>query len=143
MASTMKIMRILAAAFVALAAFSAAATDSDASAQAQIAAQSWLRLTDSGQYGESWGDAASVFKAAITEPDWAKAVSNVRAPLGAVKTRQLKSATFARSLPGAPEGEYVVIRYETEFANKSGAIETVTPMRDKDGAWRVSGYYVN
>jgi hypothetical protein len=25
---------------------------------------------------------------------------------------------------------------------KKTAIETVTPMQDKDGAWRVSGYYI-
>lgn len=26
--------------------------------------------------------------------------------------------------------------------NKKSAIETVTPMMDKDGKWRVSGYYI-
>src|SRR6187402_2269643 len=29
-----------------------------------------------------------------------------------------------------------------QFANKASAVETVTPMRDKDGSWKVSGYYV-
>ncbi len=46
------------------------------------------------------------------------------------------------SLPGAPDGEYVVISYETSFTNKKSAIETVTPMLDKDGKWRVSGYFI-
>jgi hypothetical protein len=46
-------------------------------------------------------------------------------------------------LPGAPEGEYVVIQYETQFEHKAGAIETVTPLREKDGSWRVSGYFIN
>jgi hypothetical protein len=46
------------------------------------------------------------------------------------------------SLAGAPDGEYVVIQYETSFENKKSSIETVTPMLDKDGKWRVSGYYV-
>jgi len=45
------------------------------------------------------------------------------------------------SLPGAPDGQYVVLRFETSFDNKAKAIETVTPMLD-DGTWRVSGYYV-
>jgi hypothetical protein len=35
-----------------------------------------------------------------------------------------------------------VIQFETSFANKQRAVETVTPMLDTDGAWRVSGYYV-
>lgn len=25
---------------------------------------------------------------------------------------------------------------------EKGAIETVTPMREQDGTWRVSGYYI-
>ena len=45
-------------------------------------------------------------------------------------------------MPGAPDGEYVVIQFETSFENKKHAIETVTPMMDKDGTWRVSGYYI-
>jgi hypothetical protein len=45
-------------------------------------------------------------------------------------------------LPGAPDGEYVVIHFHTVFANKADAIETVTPMRGRDGRWRVSGYFV-
>ena len=46
------------------------------------------------------------------------------------------------SLPGAPDGEYVVIQYATTFENKKSAIETITPMLDGDGKWRVSGYYI-
>jgi hypothetical protein len=35
-----------------------------------------------------------------------------------------------------------VIQFATSFENKQSAVETVTPMRDSDGTWRVSGYYV-
>ncbi len=52
------------------------------------------------------------------------------------------SATRRTSLPGAPDGEYVVIQYRSEFENKSNAVETVTPMRDADGEFRVSGYFI-
>ena len=63
-------------------------------------------------------------------------------PFGAVKSRILKSATFARDPGGAPPGRYVIIVYDTRFANHAGgAIENVTPMRDSDGSWKVSGYY--
>jgi hypothetical protein len=59
-----------------------------------------------------------------------------------VVARKLKSKQYTRTLPGAPDGEYVVIQYETTFENKQSATETVTPMLDKDGVWRVSGYYI-
>jgi ribosomal protein S17E len=39
-------------------------------------------------------------------------------------------------------GVYVVIEFESSFENKKSAVETVTPMMDKDGKWRVSGYYI-
>jgi hypothetical protein len=65
-----------------------------------------------------------------------------RKPLGQLITRTLKSKTYATSLPGAPDGEYVVIQYATTFENKKSAIETITPMLDEDGKWRVSGYYI-
>jgi hypothetical protein len=54
----------------------------------------------------------------------------------------LSTAKFFKSLPGAPDGQYVVIKYDTTFANKAAAVETVTPMREADGSWKVSGYFV-
>ena len=138
----MKKLLAIAAAALVLVAFPTSAAESDSVAQAQLAAKDWLGLTDSGKYGQSWDDAASFFKAAIARADWEKAVKSVRSPLGAVKVRKVKSATFTRTLPGAPDGEYVVIQFESRFENKVAAIETVTPMHDKDGTWRVSGYFI-
>jgi len=138
----MKTLLAVSAAILITFSFSTLADDSNAIAQAQVAAKSWLALTDVAKYSQSWDDAASFFKNTITKVDWEKAIKGVRSPLGAMKVRKVKSATFARTLPGAPDGEYVVIQYESQFENKSAAIETVTPMHDKDGAWRVSGYFI-
>ncbi len=110
--------------------------------QAQSAATTWLALTDAAKYGPSWDEASSLFKASITKANWETALKGARGPLGALKARKLKAATFTRTAPGAPDGEYVVIQFETQFENKAAAVETVTPMREKDGSWRVSGYYI-
>jgi hypothetical protein len=66
----------------------------------------------------------------------------VRKPLGKLISRSIKDATHTTSLPGAPDGEYVVIQFQTSFENKKSAIETITPMMDPDGVWRVSGYFI-
>lgn len=121
---------------------SAGAGGNDAVAKAEGSATAWLALADAGKYPESWDAAASYFKAAVSRADWDKALRSVRAPLGALKARKLKSAMFTTSLPGAPDGEYVVIQYDSQFENKASAVETVTPMREKDGSWRVSGYFI-
>jgi len=118
------------------------AADTEAVNQARKSANSWLALVDAAQYGQSWDEAATLFKSAVTKQEWMKAVQSARAPLGALKSRVFKTATFTRSLPGAPDGEYVVIQFDTRFENKAAAVETVTPMRQKDGAWKVSGYYI-
>jgi hypothetical protein len=109
---------------------------------AQKSAEAWLALTDSGKYAESWDEAASIFKGAVTRQQWVDALDSARSPLGKVVSRTLKSATYTKSLPNAPAGEYVVILYNTSFENKKDSVETVTPMLDKDGKWRVSGYFI-
>lgn len=106
------------------------------------AAQDWLALIDSGKYTESWTEAAQLFKGAVTADQWAGQVKGVRGPLGKVLKRTVKSKNYSKTLPGAPDGQYVVIQFETSFENKKNAVETVTPMLDKDGKWRVSGYYI-
>lgn len=106
------------------------------------ASGAWLSLVDEGNYAESWNQAAGLFKNAVTKEQWQSTVKAVRTPLGKAVVRKLKSKKYTETMPGAPDGEYVVIQYETTFENKKSAVETVTPMLDKDGKWRVSGYYI-
>ena len=67
----------------------------------------------------------------------------IRQPLAGVVTRELKSETHVTELPGAPDGDYVVIQFNTTFENKRVAVETVTPMLEDDGNWLVAGYFIN
>jgi len=87
-------------------------------------------------------EAAGLFRGAVTQDQWVHSLNAVRTPLGWLMSRKVQSKTYTTALPGAPDGEYVIIRFETSFVNKARAIETVTPMMDKDGIWRVSGYYI-
>jgi hypothetical protein len=119
-----------------------ARADDKNEAAAIDAAKAWLALTDAGKFAASWDEAASLFKAAVTKADWEKQIAAVRGPLGALGERTIAVAKFARSLPGAPDGEYVMIQFKTRFEHKAAAVETITPMKDKDGRWRVSGYYI-
>jgi hypothetical protein len=106
------------------------------------AAENWLTLVDAGNYEDSWDSTSTYFRGVVTKEQWKSSVEGVRKPLGAMISRKLKSSDYRTSLPGAPDGDYVVIQFETSFENKESAIETVTPMRDNDGTWRVSGYYI-
>ena len=109
---------------------------------AQKASDTWLSMVDKGKYSESWQNTSSYFKNAVDKNQWEKSLNSVRKPLGEVLSRKAISQYYTKTLPGAPDGKYVVIQYETSFTNKASAIETVTPCLEEDGIWRVSGYYI-
>lgn len=111
-------------------------------AAAERAARDWLALTDPGQFAASWEQASSLFRAAITQENWESALAGARTPFGELRSRETGSSAFSTTLPGAPDGEYVVFEFESVFANKAAAVETLTVMKDIDGDWRVAGYFV-
>jgi hypothetical protein len=110
---------------------------------AVISAEKWLGIVDTEKYSESWKEAAELFRNAVKQEQWKQSLQAARKPLGKLITRKIKTKTYKTSLPGAPDGEYVVIQFESSFEKKKSAVETVTPMLEKDGKWRVSGYYIN
>jgi hypothetical protein len=98
---------------------------------------------DAADYTATWRTASDAFKMAVSSDAWSQAAQAVRSPLGQLKTRTERSATFTRTLPGAPDGEYVVLQFVTVFEMKSHAIETITAKHEPDGIWKIAGYFIN
>lgn len=107
-----------------------------------MAAENFLLLVDTGQYGKSWDVASFLFQNRVPKDTWVRQISSIRPALGALIARKIAGAEYMTELPGAPDGEYVVIQYNSSFAGKQNGMETVTPMLDRDGQWKVSGYYI-
>jgi len=108
---------------------------------AQSAAEPWLGLVDAAKYGDSWEQASTMFKGAVTKDQWAQQVGPVREQTGKLQSRKLKSSEYMEDPPNSPPGKYVVLQYDSTFA--SGAfVETVFMMKEKDGGWKVAGYFV-
>jgi hypothetical protein len=125
--------------------------DQTAEQAAISAAENWLALVDAGDYAQSWNQASSLSKSGI-QTRWLfipgcsgqqsqSILADVRTQFGRAVSRNLKSKQYAEELPYEPEGEYVVLKYQTSFERYNG-VETVTLMKEKDGAWRVSSYRV-
>lgn len=87
---------------------------------AQAAAESWLRIVDTGNYGSSYEETATVFKTAMPLEKWTAALAGA----------------------GAPPGKYFTIRFTSAFANAPKASETVMLMLDGDRGWRVVGFTI-
>ncbi|MEM1113049.1 MAG: DUF4019 domain-containing protein [Pseudomonadota bacterium] len=104
-------------------------------------ALAWLQLVDAGSYAASWDQAAPFFQQQVSKSQWESAVGSVRAPLGELISREVVSATAYTSLPGAPDGEYIVLSINASYEGQESAIETVT-MSIVDGVWRVVGYFI-
>jgi hypothetical protein len=109
---------------------------------AQKSAESWLALVDKGDYAASYDQASNSFRSALTKDKWVDTSKAVRSPLGKLVSRKLQNAQYTTQLPGAPDGEYVVIQYQTSFENKQEAVETVVMQLEKDGQWKASGYFI-
>jgi len=124
----------------ALPAFAASVADKEQAAV--MAAREFLALIDAADYAQSWDVTARFFKQKVTKESWVKEIEILRPKSRSLIERKLRTAEFSKSVPGIPKGEYVVIVFDTIFANRQGAIEIVTPTLESDGHWRVSGYFV-
>jgi hypothetical protein len=105
-------------------------------------AQEWIGVIDQGGYSASWSATGQPVRGAVTQEQWVSSLTSVRQPLGEVASRQLTAAQYTTTLQGAPEGQYVVIQYDTDFASAPDMVETVTAMLEPDGQWRVVGYLI-
>ena len=109
--------------------------------QAAPSGLAWLKLIDDSKYADSWKEASAYFRMNVSEKDWVVKVKGVRGPLGALVSRNVATTTFAKTLPGAPDGNYAVMTLQTSFQNKASAVETLTVMADGE-KWRVAGYFI-
>ncbi|MBZ0114355.1 MAG: DUF4019 domain-containing protein [Thermoanaerobaculia bacterium] len=110
-------------------------------AAGQAAISEWVALVDAGDYGKSWRATGSLFRNQVTEAQWVAQLGAARSPFGEMVSRSEKSSSHHQQLPGAPDGDYVVVQFDTSFAAKKSAVETITAMLE-DGEWRVVGYFV-
>jgi len=106
------------------------------------AAETWLRHVDAGEYAGSWREASAYFQGAITEKTWVESLNGVRTPLGKRLSRQFKQGHRIKVMPGAPDGDYVVMQFDTRFEQKQAAVETVTFLKEKNGTWKAAGYHI-
>jgi hypothetical protein len=119
------------------------ASDQQRTEQAQAATQAaekWLVYVDESEYTKSYEEASEMLQEQVTSERWAQGLLGVESQAGALNERTLQGARYTTQLPNAPEGEYVVVQYMSEFA-KAQAQEVVLMMREND-AWKVAGYFV-
>jgi hypothetical protein len=118
------------------------AKDDDQKRAAFAAAEKWLSLIDDGRYADSWENADTSFKASVPQNKWVQLVQPIRDPLGKIVSRRVHARTDRPTFPGAPDQEFIVIRFVSDFQNMNAADEVVTLSLARDGQWRTTGYWI-
>ena len=150
----MSLRQILAAAvavsLTALAAGGQAQTMTPEQRQALDAAERWLVPVDAQRYPDAWAMAAESFKASVGQQEFRDGIRNIRKDFGRVVARKSEKMAFVGEPPkpddasaGIKEGMQVSILFDAKFSGKKKqATEEVTMVLEKDGLWRVAGYYI-
>ena len=141
--------RVLAAQTAAQAPPPAAMQQAEPSADPHIAdeqaaerqALGFVGYLDHGRYADSYAYTGMLIRAQLDRDSFAKQLEKARAGTGALLLRELIDASYTTTVPGAPEGQYVMLHYSASFANRQETLETLTLAFAK-GYWRVSGYYI-
>ncbi|CAH1044998.1 DUF4019 domain-containing protein [Halomonas sp. TD01] len=108
---------------------------------AEAAALAWLESIDNGEVEQAWEASSPLLKTPLSPRMLRRIIELARHEFGPVESRQRVQVSHYQSMPGAPDGDYMVFIFHTRFENKTRGIETVTPHLE-NGEWRVSGYYV-
>lgn len=116
--------------------------DLAAQSAATTEAEAWLALLDGGRFEESWAAAAPFLQERAPRGTWVQSGESMKASLGKRLSRKQVALLETANMPSGPTGRYVVVEYQSKFARKPVAFESVTEMLCDDGKWRVAGYAV-
>jgi len=108
---------------------------------AREAVDEWLSLIDAGSYAVAYDAASGILKENVTRDEFVSTYEEGRPLLGTLRSRVFRSATPATTLPGAPDGDYVVFEFDADYEQKENAVERVTTALEA-GTWRVAGHWV-
>ena len=115
--------------------------DNEKVEQAKPAAAEFLGLIDDAKYAESWESSAGLMREKVTRKDWIDKLNKARNLSGDLVRRVQKSASYATEAKDSPEGEYIMLIYESDFQRAEDVSEYVTVMLEGD-EWKVAGYFM-
>jgi hypothetical protein len=113
----------------------------EATEAARTAAESWLALTDDGQFDESWRAADSTLQARISRELWIDQGRRVRSRLDTVRSRLLTRTEYRDSTALVPGNRPVVLLQYTTTFDRGKTLEAVVTAQ-RDSIWKVAGYRV-
>jgi hypothetical protein len=132
---------ILACLFIILFPLLSEKPDTDKTQKALAVTMEFLHLIDAEMYAESWQSAATLMKERVTQQEWVETLTKTRARSGALIERLEKNASYSTTAKDSPDGEYIMLTFDSKYQNTKSVSEYVTVMLEGD-RWRVAGYFI-
>ena len=105
-------------------------------------AKQWLGLIDDSNYAEAWKQAGATLRDQVKAERFAQQIGATRGPMGAMSSRTIKGVQLTKTLPGMRDGQYATVQFDSAFAHRASAVESVT-LASENGGWSVIGYHIN
>ncbi len=115
--------------------------DADKAERARAAAAVFLDRVDAEEYGDSWDLLADLAQEKISREKWTEQLAEARERSGTLVEREQEDASFSTEAKDSPEGEYILLSYDSRFEKAADVTEYVTVMLTDQG-WKVAGYFM-
>jgi len=109
--------------------------------RATAAAFEFLQRIDNNDFEEARKEGATLLKERETLIGWVEKLRGVRNSLGSVIEREQIEVSYSTSAKDSPDGEYVMLTFNSQYQKRVAVSETVIVMLDKNRGWRVAGYF--
>ena len=106
-------------------------------------ASTFLALLDRGDISAAFETTTAFHRSYWQRDRWVDSIGTLRSFYGPLINRAASKTVHKDSYPKHPDGEYIVIVFESSFSRKRQTTEIVAVTPDGDGRWRVSDYICN
>jgi uncharacterized protein DUF4019 len=115
----------------------------DGQQEALAAAQQWLKLVDTGEFGKSHQSAHPNLAKMVSRQFWEEKISDMRGDLGVILSRRLRTVEYSGDIKPPPVEEFYVFAFDTEMSKGGDMEEVVACRRGESGQWQVADYYLH
>ncbi len=116
--------------------------DQQTLAQGTAAAEAFLTAIDTERYDDAWQSASQLLQQKVVREVWLEQAPAMRNKYGTLLSREQKDARTATWAEGAPDGQYLTLKYDSSFKLRPAVVETVILALSADQQWRVAGYFL-
>lgn len=111
------------------------------SSEALLSAEAFVVEIDKSDYRSAYANAAPILRLISQQDAWTEQQSLSFQLLGKALKRQLMTVRSRDSYPGFPDGNYLIVCYQTQTEYKSKAVEVLL-LKEQGQGWQVCKYSI-